>query len=46
LETGLSEEEFARRRAAWVAPQPRVKSGYLSRYARLVSDAKSGAVLL
>ena len=31
--------------AAWVAPEPRVKTGYLARYAKLVSSADKGAVL-
>ena len=38
-------EELERRRGAWVAPEPRVKSGYLARYAHFVSSADKGAVL-
>ena len=41
----VSEEELAARRAAWVAPEPKVKTGYLARYAKLVSSADKGAVL-
>jgi dihydroxy-acid dehydratase len=36
---------LAERRAAWVAPEPRVKTGYLARYAKLVSSADKGAIL-
>ncbi len=41
----VSDEELARRRAAWVCPEPKVKTGYLARYAKLVSSADKGAVL-
>jgi dihydroxy-acid dehydratase len=41
----VSEEEFARRRAAWQAPAPKVTGGWLARYARMVSGAEEGAVL-
>lgn len=41
----VSEEEFAARRAAYVAPAPRVTTGWLSRYAKLVSSANTGAVM-
>ena len=40
-----SEEEFAARRAAYVAPAPKVTTGWLSRYAKLVSSANTGAVM-
>ncbi|MBE6555574.1 MAG: dihydroxy-acid dehydratase [Ruminococcaceae bacterium] len=45
VELRVSDEELAARRAAWVAPEPRVKSGYLARYAKLVSSADKGAIL-
>ena len=41
----VSDEELAARRAAWKAPDPKVKTGYLARYAKLVSSADKGAVL-
>ena len=41
----LSEEELAARRKAWTAPEPRVKSGYLARYARCVTSAGTGAIV-
>lgn len=41
----VSEEEFAARRAAYVAPEPKITSGWLARYAKLVSSANTGAVM-
>lgn len=45
LELCVSDEELAERKAAWKQPEPKVKTGYLSRYARLVTSANTGAVL-
>ena len=45
LNVKLTDEELAERRAKWVCPEPKVKSGYLARYAALVSSAATGAVL-
>ena len=45
LNVKLSEEELAERKANWVCPPPKVKSGYLARYAALVASAATGAVL-
>lgn len=45
LEVRVEEAELARRKAAWVCPEPKVKSGYLARYARMVTSANTGAVL-
>jgi dihydroxy-acid dehydratase len=41
----IPDEEFARRKAAWQPPAPRVTSGYLARYAAHVSSASEGAIL-
>ena len=41
----VSDEELAKRRAEWVVPEPKVKTGYLARYAKMVSSADKGAVL-
>ena len=41
----VSDEEFEERRKAYVKPDPKVKSGWLARYSRLVSSANTGAVL-
>lgn len=35
---------LAERKAAWVPLEPKIKTGYLSRYARLVTSASTGAV--
>ncbi|SMB92576.1 dihydroxy-acid dehydratase [Deinococcus hopiensis] len=40
----VDDAEIARRRAAWVAPEPRYKRGVLAKYAKLVSSAAQGAV--
>ena len=45
IELKVSDEELARRRANWVCPEPKVKTGYLARYAKLVSSADKGAIL-
>ncbi|GHG17288.1 dihydroxy-acid dehydratase [Deinococcus indicus] len=39
----VPEAELARRRAAWVQPEPRYKRGVLAKYAKLVSSASVGA---
>ncbi len=41
----VTEERLADRRRRWTAPEPRYTSGYLARYARLVSSADTGAVV-
>ena len=41
----VSDEELAARRKAWVCPEPRIKTGYLARYAKMVTTAAEGAVL-
>ena len=41
----VSDEELVRRKAAWVCPEPKVKTGYLARYAKLVTSADKGAIL-
>ncbi len=45
LELLVSDEELAKRKAEWVQPAPKVTTGYLSRYAKLVTSANTGAVL-
>lgn len=40
-----SDEELNKRKASWVAPEPKITSGYLGRYARMVTSASTGAVL-
>ena len=41
----VDEAELEARRAAWKAPEPKETSGWLGRYAKLVSSANTGAVL-
>ena len=41
----VSDEELAVRRANYVKPEPKIKSGWLSRYAKLVDSAAKGAVM-
>lgn len=41
----ISDEEMDKRKANWVKPEPKVKTGYLSRYAKLTTSASTGAVL-
>ena len=41
----VSDEEMAARKAKWQPREPRIKKGYLVRYASLVTSADKGAVL-
>ena len=45
IELLVDDAELERRRKAWVCPEPRVKTGYLARYAKLVTSADKGAIL-
>ena len=45
LNVRVSDEEMARRKAAWTPREPKVTTGYLARYAALVTDASKGEVL-
>lgn len=45
LELEVSDEVLAKRKAAWKRPEPKIKTGYLARYARLTTSASTGAVL-
>ena len=40
-----SQEELAERKAAYVQPAPNITTGWLGRYARMVTSADEGAVL-
>jgi dihydroxy-acid dehydratase len=46
ITVAVTEERFADRRRRWTAPEPRVTKGYLARYARFVSSADEGAVVV
>ncbi|MGB2937160.1 MAG: dihydroxy-acid dehydratase [Phycisphaerae bacterium] len=45
LELEVDEAELKKRRAAWKKPEPRIKTGYLARYAHMVTSASTGAIL-
>jgi dihydroxy-acid dehydratase len=44
LELMVDEVTLAIRRAAWIAPEPKIKGGWLARYAKVVTSAHTGAV--
>ena len=41
----ISDEELEKRKAAWVPREPKVTTGYLARYASLVTSGDKGAIL-
>ncbi len=41
----VSDEELAKRKEAWTPKEPKVKTGYLARYASMVTSADRGAIL-
>ena len=41
----VSEEELAERRKTWKKLPPKIQTGYLARYAAMVTSASTGAVL-
>jgi dihydroxy-acid dehydratase len=45
LDLLVDEEELARRRSQWRPLEPKVKHGWLARYARLVKSAATGAIM-
>ena len=45
MNVNVPDEELARRKAAWVAPEPRFKTGWLARYTKHATNASNGAVL-
>ncbi|MDY2837529.1 MAG: dihydroxy-acid dehydratase [Bilifractor sp.] len=45
LDMKVSDEEIARRKAEWVPRKPNVTTGYLARYASMVTSANRGAIL-
>jgi dihydroxy-acid dehydratase len=44
INLAVSNSELKRRKAKWKKPQPKIKSGYLVRYAQSVSSAAQGAI--
>ena len=45
IDVELNEEKIKERLSKWKAPEPKIKKGYLARYARMVSSADKGAIL-
>ncbi len=45
LDVDVTEEEMAARKAAWTPREPKVTSGYLTRYRELVTSGNRGAIL-
>ena len=45
LDVDVSDEELEKRKAAWTPREPKVKTGYLARYAQMVTSGATGAVL-
>ena len=45
LELAVSDEELAKRRAAWTPREPKITTGYLARYASMVTSGNRGAIL-
>jgi dihydroxy-acid dehydratase len=41
----LTEDELKARKSNWVKPEPKIKKGYLARYAALVTSANTGGIL-
>jgi len=44
LQLMVSEEVLAERRSRWSAPEPKIKKGWLARYAKVVTSAHTGAI--
>ncbi len=40
----MSAEELKKRKKAWKPPKPKIQTGYLARYASLVTSGSTGAV--
>ena len=45
LSVKLTDEELAQRKAKWIPPEPRYKTGYLAKYAKMATSASIGAIL-
>ncbi|MCA1784497.1 MAG: dihydroxy-acid dehydratase [Desulfobacteraceae bacterium] len=45
IELMVPEDEIRERQARWVKPEPKIKTGYMARYARHVSSAAQGAII-
>jgi dihydroxy-acid dehydratase len=45
IELKVNSVEIEKRKKKYVKPEPKIKTGYLSRYAKLVTSANTGAIL-
>jgi dihydroxy-acid dehydratase len=45
IELMVPEDEIRKRQARWAKPEPKIKTGYMARYARQVSSAAQGAII-
>jgi dihydroxy-acid dehydratase len=45
IELQISDEEFAKRRESWNGFEPKIQTGYLARYTKMVTNASAGAIL-
>ena len=45
IRLNVDEVALEKRRSQWRQPEPKIKTGYLARYARVVSSADRGAVV-
>ncbi len=45
IELKVSDQELKRRRQGWQASEPRIREGYMARYARMVSSGARGAIV-
>ncbi|MFL6516777.1 MAG: dihydroxy-acid dehydratase, partial [Bacillus sp. (in: firmicutes)] len=41
----VDDEVLEERRKAWVKPEPKIKTGYLAKYAKLVTSANTGGIM-
>lgn len=45
MDVDVPEDEWARRKAEWKGFEPKVKTGYLARYSKLVTSASTGGIM-
>lgn len=45
ITVSINSEEFDERKKSFILPEPKVKTGYLARYAKLVTSANTGGIL-
>jgi len=45
MQLEISDVEMAKRKESWAGFEPKVKTGYLARYSKLVTNASTGGVL-